>query len=42
MAMDFRVKKQWFLVQLSRIATPVTKAVSKLCTSPFCLLLSRS
>lgn len=30
MAMDFRVKKQWFLVHLSHIATPVTKAVSKL------------
>lgn len=33
MAMDFRVKKQWFLVHLSRIATPVTKAISKLGTS---------
>ncbi|KAF1330888.1 Hect e3 ubiquitin ligase, partial [Globisporangium splendens] len=30
MAMDFRVKKQWFLVHLAQIATPVTKAVSKL------------
>ncbi|DAZ94948.1 TPA: hypothetical protein N0F65_000327 [Lagenidium giganteum] len=30
MAMDFRLKKQWFLVQLTRIATPMTEAVSKL------------
>lgn len=36
MAMDFRVKKQWFLVHLSHIATPVTKAVSKLCASYSC------
>lgn len=33
MAMDFRMKKQWFLVQLSRIATPVSEAVAKLSTS---------
>ncbi|KAG6619347.1 putative HECT E3 ubiquitin ligase [Phytophthora cinnamomi] len=30
MALGFRMKKQWFLVQLSRIATPVTEAVAKL------------
>ncbi|KAG1711731.1 hypothetical protein DVH05_008974 [Phytophthora capsici] len=30
MALEFRMKKQWFLVQLSRIATPVTEAVAKL------------
>ncbi|TYZ69457.1 hypothetical protein PybrP1_002751 [[Pythium] brassicae (nom. inval.)] len=30
MAMDFRVKKQWFLVHLSHIATPITQAVMKL------------
>ncbi|OWZ06040.1 HECT E3 ubiquitin ligase [Phytophthora megakarya] len=30
MALSFRMKKQWFLVQLSRIATPVTEAVAKL------------
>ncbi|KAJ0399090.1 hypothetical protein P43SY_006068 [Pythium insidiosum] len=33
MALDFRRKKQWFLVRLSRIATPVTEAVSKLVLS---------
>ncbi|KAH7485726.1 E3 ubiquitin-protein ligase TOM1-like [Phytophthora ramorum] len=32
MALSFRMKKQWFLVQLSRIATPVTEAVAKLMT----------
>ncbi|KAG7402033.1 hypothetical protein PHYBOEH_007247 [Phytophthora boehmeriae] len=30
MALSFRLKKQWFLVQLSRLATPVTEAVAKL------------
>ncbi|KAG2533545.1 hypothetical protein JM18_000063 [Phytophthora kernoviae] len=30
MALSFRMKKQWFLVQLSRLATPVTEAVAKL------------
>lgn len=30
MALDFRRKKQWFLIHLSRIATPVTEAVAKL------------
>lgn len=38
MAMDFRMKKQWFLVQLSRIATPVSEAVAKLSTSPHCMI----
>ncbi|GMF20605.1 unnamed protein product [Phytophthora fragariaefolia] len=33
MALGFRMKKQWFLVQLSRIATPVTEAVAKLSKS---------
>jgi hypothetical protein len=33
MALDFRRKKQWFLVHLARIATPVTEAVAKLSTS---------
>ncbi|TMW56017.1 hypothetical protein Poli38472_008665 [Pythium oligandrum] len=30
MALDFRRKKQWFLVHLARIATPITESVSKL------------
>ncbi|RLN27049.1 hypothetical protein BBJ28_00008212 [Nothophytophthora sp. Chile5] len=37
MALGFRMKKQWFLVQLSRIATPVTEAVAKLSTFFICM-----
>lgn len=32
MALGFQRKKQWFLIHLSRIATPVTEAVAKLST----------
>lgn len=34
MALDFRRKKQWFLIHLSRIATPITEAVAKLSAWP--------
>jgi hypothetical protein len=51
MALDFRRKKQWFLIHLSRIATPIIEAVAKLSTFPrrhlrslstaYCVLYSR-